>query len=169
MEAITSVLPATFTELKDLQFCHKCNAGYVVKLEMTDQITDQILLRQNENFAAIPMDVKLFSFGAAFVVYEENRPTVFMQIVREFEDIFVHNVPKPLHAPPVSDLDFTNIPMAHLSHTIDPRSYSERSYRSEPTRSAPGRTDEKDALNLVEQRLLELQKRINSMELVNED
>ena len=169
VKAINEVLQSTIIELDGRQFCQNCKTDYVVKLNLGGPVTDQLLLRQNENFSAISLDYKLFSFRADLVLYEKEKPKVFLRLIREMEDVFAQNSPEQRYAPPASNVSMKQ-PMAHLSQTIDPRSYSDYSYRdreNQPSRS--GGLSQKDLLIRVENKILELRRLLNGLALENQD
>jgi hypothetical protein len=173
VKAITEILPVTMAELKDREFCLNCSTGYKVKIEMTEPNTDQIQLRESEKTEAIDLSVRLFSFEAAFVLYnKENKPIVLMKIV-DPEDAYMLKGTSPKGVSGASNFIAPGLTFAganNKSLDIDYRSYSEKSYSYRPSsKSSRNGPDEKDLLIVTEQKILEIHKLIENIDEVGQD
>jgi hypothetical protein len=174
LRMITDILSTSMIELKDREFCIDCNAGYTVKIEFTEPITDQLAIR-TEGKELLHPGMKLYSFGAAFVLYNSSsQPIVFMRIVNE-DDAFLlsNNAYRAQHGPAELSLpQAVKMGGGKNSLDIDPRSYSQgnHSYSSsglQGTSRIHNTPDQKDLLIATEQRIRDLYKLISQFETAN--
>jgi|GEM_PF-4346192 len=157
IKAMTELLPEVFKELKDLEYCRDCKAGYTIKLEITDPKIGLSALSVNGT------EVKMYNFTSKFILFNnKNEGLVYLDLVTT-EDAFMLNPP----ASPVGGATFANPLNAYSmpgqnTIQVDPRTYTETGQNRRASRSARygrgNKIDRKDLLIHTEQRILELHK-----------
>lgn len=166
--AINDILTTAIDELKDREFCLDCETDYKVKIDVSEPITDQALLRDNPLYSNVPGDVRMFSFRAAFVVYKREKPIVLMKIVKEWEDAFFVRPEPPVQRASSGNSDYRSMSGSSRSLTIDPRNYVQKIYTYQPERRG-STLDQKELLILTEQKILEMQKVLLGHEIENQN
>lgn len=167
VKALTDVLPATTSELKDREFCLNCTAGYTVKLIIEDAKIETYSTDASGNITA-------FRFKADFVVYnKQNIGIVKISIVDPEKDLFLWRTAGGGgggYMTPTTILRGQNVGLGkYNTYQMDMSDYSSQYSYSRRTRGRGGSNkmiiDKTVLLNYTEQKLYAMRDMIQGWEV----
>ncbi len=88
LKTINEMIPLAINELRDMQFCVDCKAGYKVRLELSNPVVETY--NSLSKFRNDGHTLPIFRFSANFVVYDEkDRGIVMMRLIDKDKECFM--------------------------------------------------------------------------------